>query len=139
MECYSITLHKTSVQFLYLKKGAKHQPQKSEWKYLFSFLKSTSMAHAPHTVHKLTFKSPTEDMIAGTRENSIPIPSVLSLKGWFLQEPLLTCTLSQELPSPDNYTLKKANKAAKNYCSKKCPSHRRLRSKPSLGYLSSFP
>ena len=55
------------------------------------------MAHVPHTVHKLTFKSSTEDMIAGTRENSIPIPSVLSLKGWFLQEPLLTCTLSQEL------------------------------------------
>lgn len=70
MECYSITLHKTSVQFLYLKKGAKHQPQKSEWKYLFFLLKSTSMAHAPHTVHELTFKPPTEDMVAGTRANS---------------------------------------------------------------------
>lgn len=95
MECYSTTLHKTLVQFCTWKRVQNTSLKNLNGNIFSSFLKSTSLTHTPHTVHKLTFKSPTEDMVAGMTENSLSPPSAsLITRLRFLQEPLFTRMLS---------------------------------------------
>lgn len=63
MECYSTILHKILVQFVLQKKGAKHQPNKSDWIEIFLI---TSLTHTQQAVHKPTFQSPLQDTVAST-------------------------------------------------------------------------
>lgn len=65
MECYSTTLNKILVQFCTWKRVQNTSLKNLNGNTFSFFLKSTSLTHTQQTVHKLTFKSPTEDMVAG--------------------------------------------------------------------------
>lgn len=135
MECYSTTLHKTLVQFCTWKRVQNTSLKNLNGNIFSSFLKSTSLTHTPHTVHKLTFKSPTEDMVAGMMENSLSPHQHHSLQGCDSSRSLCSHGCFLWITDPDSYfSSKKTNSSCQELLQEETSFFWRLRSQHSLGY-----